>query len=226
MIFILIPAKLNSSRLKQKNLRKITNKTLLEISIRFAHSLKIKKKIFVSSESKKILNIARELNCETIRRPKKLSKYNTDMKLVIKHFIKSQNIINNDVMLLQPTSPIRFVASIIKAYKIFKEKKIRGIYSVNEVLSENLKSVTLDKLNRVKLLTKKNYLFLNSQTLPKLYKFNGNFFIFKSKFFLEEGEIPIKKSIGFKISNDESIDINDISDLNKVKKLKFFKKSK
>ena len=70
MIFILIPAKLNSSRLKQKNLRKITNKTLLEISIRFAHSLSIKKKIFVSSESKKILNIARELNCETIRRPK------------------------------------------------------------------------------------------------------------------------------------------------------------
>ena len=84
----------------------------------------------------------------------------------------------------------------------------------------------MDKLNRVKLLTKKNYLFLNSQTLPKLYNFNGNFFIFKSKFFLEKGEIPIKKSIGFKISNDESIDINDISDLNKVKKLKFFKKSK
>ena len=53
MIFILIPAKLSSSRLKRKNLRKINNKTLLEISIRFAHSLKIKKKIFVSSESKK-----------------------------------------------------------------------------------------------------------------------------------------------------------------------------
>ena len=67
MIFILIPAKLNSSRLKQKNLKKITNKTLLEISIRFAHSLKIKKKIFVFSKSKKILNIARKLNCETIR---------------------------------------------------------------------------------------------------------------------------------------------------------------
>ena len=103
MIFILIPAKLSSSRLKRKNLRKINNKTLLEISIRFAHSLKIKK-IFVSSESKKILNIARKLNCEIIRRPKKLSKPNTEMKLVINHFIKSQKINNNDIMLLQPTS--------------------------------------------------------------------------------------------------------------------------
>ena len=46
-------------------------------------------------------------------------------------------------------------------------------------------------------------------------------FLFLKVNFLEEGEIPIKKSIGFKISNDESIDINDISDLNKVKKLKF-----
>ena len=43
-MFILIPAKLNSSRLKQKNLKKINNKTLLEISIKFAQSLNIKKK--------------------------------------------------------------------------------------------------------------------------------------------------------------------------------------
>ena len=225
MIFILIPAKLSSSRLKRKNLRKINNKTLLEISIRFAHSLKIKKKIFVSSESKKILNIARKLNCEIIKRPKKLSKPNTEMKLVINHFIKSQKINNNDMMLLQPTSPIRSIANIIKAYKIFKEKKAKGIYSISEVLSENLKSVTLDKTNKIKMLTKKNYLFLNSQSLPKLYKFNGNFFIFKSKFFLDEYEIPIKNSIGFKISEAESIDIDNLTDLKKVKKLKFFKKS-
>ena len=54
-MIILIPAKLNSSRLSNKNLRKINNKTLLEISIKFAQSIKINKKIFVSSESQKIL---------------------------------------------------------------------------------------------------------------------------------------------------------------------------
>ena len=85
---------------------------------------------------KKILNIARKLNCEIIKRPKKLSKPNTEMKLVINHFIKSQKINNNDMMLLQPTSPIRSIANIIKAYKIFKEKKAKGIYSISEVLSE------------------------------------------------------------------------------------------
>tara|TARA_A100000164_G_C21726449_1_gene685420 strand:- start:226 stop:900 length:675 start_codon:yes stop_codon:yes gene_type:complete len=224
-MFILIPAKLNSSRLKQKNLKKINNKTLLEISIKFAQSLNIKKKIFVSSESKKILEIAKKFNCETILRPKSLSKSNTEMKLVINHFIKLKKLINDDIMLLQPTSPIRQKSNIIKAYKIFKKKKIKGIYSVNEVFSGNLKSVTLDSEKKIKLLTKKNYLFLNSQVLPKLYKFNGNFFIFKSKYFLEEGEIPIKKSIGFKISIEEAIDIDDLIDFKRVKKSKFFKKS-
>ena len=111
----------------------------------------------------------------------------------------------------------------INMYYYFQ--KAKGIYSISEVLSENLKSVTLDKTNKIKMLTKKNYLFLNSQSLPKLYKFNGNFFIFKSKFFLDEYEIPIKNSIGFKISEAESIDIDNLTDLKKVKKLKFFKNS-
>ena len=137
----------------------------------------------------------------------------------------SSDEINDDIMLLQPTSPIRQKSNIIKAYKIFKKKKIKGIYSVNEVFRGNLKSVTLDSEKKIKLLTKKNYLFLNSQVLPKLYKFNGNFFIFKSKYFLEEGEIPIKKSIGFKISIEEAIDIDDLFDFKRVKKSKFFKKS-
>ena len=135
-MFILIPAKLNSSRLKQKNLKKINNKTLLEISIKFAQSLNIKKKIFVSSESKKILEIAKKFNCETILRPKSLSKSNTEMKLVINHFIKLKKLINDDIMLLQPTSPIRQKSNIIKAYKIFKKKKLKEFIVLMKYLEE------------------------------------------------------------------------------------------
>ena len=104
-MIILIPAKLNSSRLSNKNLRKINNKTLLEISIKFAQSIKINKKIFVSSESQKILEIAKKFNCKTILRPKKISNTNTEMNLIIDHFIKINKMYNHDIMLLQPTSP-------------------------------------------------------------------------------------------------------------------------
>ena len=224
-MIILIPAKLNSSRLSNKNLRKINNKTLLEISIKFAQSIKINKKIFVSSESQKILEIAKKFNCKTILRPKKISNTNTEMNLIIDHFIKINKMYNHDIMLLQPTSPIRSRNNISKALRIYKRGKLNGIYSINEIYNDNLKSVTLDSNNKIKLLTKKNYLFLNTQKLPKLYKFNGNFFIFKSKYFLKEKEIPLKNSTGFKISKQECIDIDNLSDLRKVKKTKFFKKS-
>lgn len=224
-MYILIPAKLNSSRFYRKNLRKIYNKSLIELTIEFAKSLKIKKKIFISSESKKILNIAKFYNCETILRPKSLSRKNTEMKLVIDHFIKKQKIINKDIMLLQATSPIRNNRNVLKAIKIFKKKKIAGIYSVNKISNNNLKSVTLDSNNKIQLLTKQNYLFSNSQILPTQYKLNGNFYIFKSKSFIEEKEIPIRNARGMIVSSNESIDIDTISDLRKVKNTKFFNKS-
>ena len=43
------------------------------------------------------------------------------MKLVIKHFVKSQNIINNDVMLLQPFI-IGLSQALLKHTKSLKKK--------------------------------------------------------------------------------------------------------
>ena len=53
----LIPARRGSKGLKNKNLLKISNKTLVEIAIDNALSSKLISKVYLTSDSRKILDI-------------------------------------------------------------------------------------------------------------------------------------------------------------------------
>ena len=73
-LLFIIPARKNSIRLKDKNIRKIGGKTLVQWSIDFALSSKISLyNIIVSTDSEKIINISKR-NCVLfIKRNRKLS---------------------------------------------------------------------------------------------------------------------------------------------------------
>ena len=55
-ILCLIPARGGSKGIKDKNLKKINNKSLVKITIQFAEQLKFLDNIVLSSDSIKILN--------------------------------------------------------------------------------------------------------------------------------------------------------------------------
>ena len=77
-ILALILARKNSKRLPGKNLRKIGNKTLVEWSIDAVKNIKEIVHIFVSTDDKKILRIAKKKGAiSPWLRPKYLSKDNT-----------------------------------------------------------------------------------------------------------------------------------------------------
>ena len=77
-IVYLILARAGSKRVKNKNLRKIKNKSLVEYSIEFAKKVSKIDKIILSTDSEKIrkLGIKKGLFIPELR-PKKLSKSNT-----------------------------------------------------------------------------------------------------------------------------------------------------
>ena len=62
-----------SKGIKNKNIIKINNKTLIYWSIKACLQTKSIDKIWVSSDSKKILAIAKQIGASIIHRPKKLS---------------------------------------------------------------------------------------------------------------------------------------------------------
>ena len=221
-VFAIIPAKGNSQRLKNKNLRKIKDKTLLEITINSAKKSKFIDKIFISTESKKISKIVKKLNCEIIKRPKNLSKENTPANKVIDHSIeyltKKEKTKLFLIILLQVTAPLRTTKDINTSFELLKKRKSKALLSVKRISSDYLKSIMIFN-KKVRPINKESYLTANDQFLPSLYKPNGAIYIFTSKDFIVKKSIPFKKMIPFVMTPKKSIDINVLNDLKFARKL-------
>ena len=87
----LIPAKKNSSRLKDKNIIKIKNKFLFEYTLEASLSSKNIYETYVSSDNSKILNISSKKEQNHLIDQKKFSKKNSTANEVILNFISFIN---------------------------------------------------------------------------------------------------------------------------------------
>ena len=70
-VIALIPAKENSKGLKNKNIKKLNNLTLVEIAILASTKSQIIDQTYISTDSSKILNIGKKYKINTIKRKKK-----------------------------------------------------------------------------------------------------------------------------------------------------------
>ena len=88
----IIPARAESKRIKNKNIRKFFGRPIIYWSIKAAIESKCFSKVIVSSDSKKILKIASNFGAEKNNlRPRKLSKDTSSMDSVIKYEILKEN---------------------------------------------------------------------------------------------------------------------------------------
>lgn len=151
---IIIPARKNSLRLKNKNILKIENKTLIEHSIMFAKKIIPNTNILVSTDSKIIRNISlkEKILCPWLR-PKNLSTSKALTEEVVLHalsWFEKKNFLVDFVILLQPTSPFRTKKTFFKCLNRAKKypkstvitfkKKVIKIY-VTKDNKANLKSI-------------------------------------------------------------------------------------
>lgn len=127
-ILAIIPARAHSTRLLNKNLCKIKNKTLIEITISLAKKITYIDDILVTSNSNKINTIAKNKNVKFVNnRPIGISMKSTSSAVTIIHAVKwyEKKFQKIDVIvLLQPTSPFRNVKFVNYCFeKFFKFKK-------------------------------------------------------------------------------------------------------
>ena len=91
-ILCLIPARGGSKGIKNKNLKKINNKSLVKIAADFAKSLNFIDKIVVISDSEKILKEAKLAKVNQHNRQKKLSgSYVSDSEIINEIIQKFKN---------------------------------------------------------------------------------------------------------------------------------------
>ena len=128
-VLCLIPARGGSKGIKFKNLQKIGKKSLVQISIDFAKSIKFLDKIVVSSDNSKILNIAKNSGVYHHLRPNRLSKDFTSDYELIREIIKKFKGYEY-LLYLQPTSPIRKKKDFVQSFKKLLKQDGNAIWSV------------------------------------------------------------------------------------------------
>ena len=112
---VLIPARGGSKGLKNKNIRILNSKPLIQYTIEEAKNIFDAKDIFVSTDSDEIREVAENSGILVPKlRPKSLSDDSTPMKDVILHFLENANKLDY-LVLLQPTSPCRKSKHILEA---------------------------------------------------------------------------------------------------------------
>lgn len=219
-IISLIPAKKNSYELKQKNFLKLNGLALFEISILASKKSKKISQTFISSDSNAIKKKSSAYNINFIKRGKKLSNKTALANEVILDFLKKirktidfKNLI---LVYLQPTSPFRNHKHIDKALELFTKSSARTLVSVNE--NKNyFKSLKMNK-------TYLEPIYIecfndNRQNFQKIYQPNGAIYIFYASDFLKNKKINLTKTLGFVMSNFESIDIDSKEDFKFAKSL-------
>lgn len=224
-IICIVCARKNSKGIKNKNILKIFNKSLIEHTLLQAKNSKIFYKIIVSSDSEKILNISKKYSNLLIKRPSRLASDSAGKLDAILHALyKAENKFKEEfdtIVDLDVTAPLREVYDIKKSIKIFFKKKLDNLFSVCESRKNPYFNMVEIKNKKVSLVKKvKNINYVRRQKTPKVYDVNASIYVWQKKI-LEKKLFFNRKTGIYLMPFSRSIDIDTLDDL---KLVKFFMK--
>ena len=220
-VIAIIPAKHRSHDLPKKNYLKIGKLSLFEIAIKSAQNSKYVDKVFVTSDSTTILKKSKKLGTEIIKRNKNLCLDSAQAKNVILNsisLIKKKLLEDFIILYLQPTSPFRNHNHIDDAFDFLKLKKKNSLISIIKLKKTIYKSLEIKK-GLIKPIFEENFISANRQSFGDVYAPNGAIYIFNSKVFIKNKKIPIKNSLAYKMSENDSHDIDTLDDYLLAKKM-------
>jgi len=132
----IIPARAGSKGIPNKNLLRIGGKPLVTWSIEQAQAAGRIESVWVSSDGEDILELARSLGVETIRRPAELSSDTASSESAWLHAldeIEERTGAVDAVVGMQATSPIREADDLDRALAQFEEEELDSLLSVVEI---------------------------------------------------------------------------------------------
>jgi CMP-N-acetylneuraminic acid synthetase len=224
-IIAFIFARGGSKGIKNKNLLKFNNTTLLGHAISQAKKSKYIKKIFVSTDSKKIAAKAIIYKAEVpFLRPKNLAKDNSPEILSWKHaiiFLKNKLNINPEYIVSIPTtSPLRNVSDIDKCIQKAIKNKLDMVFCVSKSQKNPFFNILIKKNNKLKVIENKKNI-TRRQDAPECFDMTTVCYVFKPDYIIKNSNF-FRGNTGFvEIPKERSIDIDSYFDykiINLIKK--------
>lgn len=130
----IIPARIGSKRIKEKNIKNFCGKPIIYWPIKELIKSKIFDKIIVSTDSNKIAKIAKRCGAEVpLLRPKKISDDYTGTSEVVRHeinLLKSKKIYPTYVCCIYPTAAFLLSKDLKKGLQDLKKKKLNIFFQV------------------------------------------------------------------------------------------------
>ena len=213
-ILAIIPARAGSKGIKNKNLQRIGNKTLVEYTIDQAKNSKYINTIGVSTDSKKIQNICKKYKkvwCDILR-PKNISGDRSKISDAILFTLKKINNEFDYIVELHPTHVFRKVEFIDTAIELMlKNKKFDSLISIVQIKSTAHPDYVIDLKNDHSITYKNSPVKFNRHGLSKKYMSAGIILISKFSSFLKNKSMSSGKCCGFIINDfltEQNLDTN------------------
>lgn len=212
----IIPARGGSKGIPRKNITDICGKPLIYYTIKSAKESKYLNDVIVSTDDEEIAEISSIYGIKVRQlRPKYLAKDKTPTIKVLKYEIsvyeKTFNIKITDIIILQPTTPLRTSKDIDQSLKIYIKNKGNSLISVYNAQSIHPYVMYIKKGNFLK-----PYVSLQDtrrrQEFPSIYVRNGVIYIL-TRNLLNKNRIISSNPLFYEMPQEKSINIDDYFNL-------------
>jgi CMP-N,N'-diacetyllegionaminic acid synthase len=215
-IMALIPARSGSKGIKDKNILRIADKTVMDYTVEAGLAAKMIDRVIVSTDSQRYRDIALAAGAEApFLRPGELAMDNTPSIQVIIHALEwladNENYRPEILVLLQPTTPLRNAQHIDEAINQMLDSGADSVVSLVESQKCLYRLCELDENGKVKILEHTNY--ARRQEAPMVYRENGAIYASYVSRILSQGKLLGESIAGYVMSEKDSIDLDTELDL-------------
>ena len=204
----IIPARSGSKGLKDKNIIDLCGKPMIFYTMEAALETGEFSRVIVTTDSEKYGQIVSQANVEVIYRDENVSNDNASMFNVIEDLFNKIEVCFDYFVLLQPTSPLRNHVHIQEAIELFESRydEFDFLVSMKEAEHNRLLVNRIDDDLSLKYFDTD---FANYRRQSYMeYSPNGALFIGKPNAYLEKKHFFGKRAIAYKMSAQDSIDVD------------------
>tara|TARA_A100001015_G_scaffold258860_1_gene302391 strand:+ start:2141 stop:2842 length:702 start_codon:yes stop_codon:yes gene_type:complete len=213
MFDVIIPIRSKSKGLKNKNILPFSGKTILvNYTIKKLLNIKEIRRIYVLTDSenyKKKLIKHRKVDSNYLRKNKYSevnSKINDLINDFILHYYPFKN--NQNLLILQVTSPTLSINEINRTLKFIKKKKLKSLMHVCNVVESPYEIIEKKNKKKWNFFIKKRV--INRQNYTRVFQYiTGSLFFFDTNFFKQHRKIYNLKTTLYLVDKINFIDIDD-----------------